>query len=113
MEKKNQGKLYRLKAHEDVKLNSFYRELLSKMSIDYHPLAYSHMRNPNVSTEILGNISQGISHQDENQGALYAVGEFMAIQFVLSCLLVFCLLSILLATLDGTLMMVRDEQILW
>ncbi|XP_046443270.1 KICSTOR complex protein ITFG2-like isoform X2 [Daphnia pulex] len=60
------------------------RELLSKMSIDYHPLAYSHMRNPNVSTEILGNISQGISHQDENKGALYAV-----------------------ATLDGTLMMIR------
>ncbi|XP_057379649.1 KICSTOR complex protein ITFG2-like [Daphnia carinata] len=66
------------------------RELLSKMSIDYHPLAYSHMRNPNVSTEILGNISQGMPHQDEHQGALYAV-----------------------ATLDGTLMMVRDEQILW
>lgn len=45
------------------------------MSIDYHPLAYSHMRNPNVSTEILGNISQGMSHQDEHQGALYAVGQ--------------------------------------
>lgn len=57
------------------------------MSIDYHPLAYSHMRNPNVSTEILGNISQGMSHQDENQGALYAVGEFITIKFVLAYLL--------------------------
>lgn len=60
------------------------------MSIDYHPLAHSHMRNPNVSTEILGNISQGVFHQNDSQGALYAV-----------------------ATLDGTLMMVKDEQILW
>lgn len=61
------------------------------MSIDYHPLAYSHMRNPNVSTEILGNISQGTLGEIEgNKGALYAV-----------------------ATLDGTLMMVQDEQILW
>ena len=52
------------------------RELLSKMSIDYHPLAYSHMRNPNVSTEILGNISQGkVSGQEdqEEKGSLYAV----------------------------------------
>lgn len=56
------------------------------MSIDYHPLAYSHMRNPNVSTEILGNIAQGTS----GHGSLYAV-----------------------ATLDGTLMLVQDEQILW
>lgn len=65
-------------------------ELLSKMSIDYHPLAYSHMRNPNVSTEILGNISQGAAAADGSRGALYAV-----------------------ATLDGTLMLVQDEQILW
>jgi len=46
------------------------------MSIDYHPLAYSHMRNPNVSTEILGNISQGkVSGQEdqEEKGSLYAV----------------------------------------
>lgn len=60
------------------------------MSIDYHPLAYSHMRNPNVSTEILGNISQGAAAADGSRGALYAV-----------------------ATLDGTLMLVQDEQILW
>lgn len=65
------------------------RELLSKMSIDYHPLAYSHMRNTRVSTEILGNISQG-KFQQEGKGGLYAV-----------------------ATLDGTLMLVVDEQILW
>jgi len=58
------------------------------MSIDYHPLAYSHMRNPNVSTEILGNISQ--IGNDDQRGSLYAV-----------------------ATLDGTLMLVQDEQILW
>ena len=86
------------------------------MSIDYHPLAYSHMRNPNVSTEILGNISQGRARDndglDQEKGALYAV-----------------------ATLDGTLvahpsefffaflktiilfyllqMLVQEEQILW
>ena len=65
------------------------RELLSKLSIDFHPLAYSHMRNPKVSTEILGNISQGPA-ADASRGSLYAV-----------------------ATLDGTLMLVQDEQILW
>ena len=42
-----------------------------------------------MSTEILGNISQGKTHQEE-KGGLYAV-----------------------ATLDGTLMLVIDEQILW
>ena len=48
------------------------------------------MRNPNASTGILGNISQGIDMCDENKGSVYAV-----------------------ATLDGTLMLVQDEQILW
>ena len=60
------------------------------MSIDYHPLNHPHMRNPNVSTEIVGNISQGAEVADESKGSVYAV-----------------------ATLDGTLMLVQDEHIQW
>jgi len=58
------------------------------MSIDYHPLAYSHMRNPNVSTEVLGNISQ--IGNDDQRVSLYDV-----------------------AKLNVTIKLVQDEQILW
>ncbi|XP_075213351.1 KICSTOR complex protein ITFG2-like [Lycorma delicatula] len=47
------------------------------------------MRNPNISTEIIGNIEQG-PNKPTNKGYPYAV-----------------------ATLDGTLMLVQDEQIIW
>jgi len=87
------GTFIRLKCkpqeHMEEQASEEYGELLSQMSIDYHPLTY-HMRNPNASTEIVGNISQGIDMCDENKGSVYAV-----------------------ATLDGTLMLVQDEQILW
>lgn len=47
------------------------------------------MRNPNISTEIIGNIEQG-PEKSNDKGSPYAV-----------------------ATLDGTLMLVQDEQVLW
>lgn len=56
-------------------------------SVDYHPLCINSMRNPNVSTEILGDIETG--HKDDN-GSPFAV-----------------------ATLDGTLMLVHNDDILW
>jgi len=88
------GTFIRLKCkpHENVEeqANEEHGELLSQMSIDYHPLNHPHMRNPNVSTEIVGNISQGAEVADESKGSVYAV-----------------------ATLDGTLMLVQDEHIQW
>jgi len=87
------GTFIRLKCkpqeHMGEQANEEHGELLSQMSIDYHPLT-SHMRNPNASTEIVGNIDQGVDVYDESKGSVYAV-----------------------ATLDGTLMLVQDEQILW
>lgn len=47
------------------------------------------MRNPNISTEIIGDIEQG-PDKPADKGTPYAV-----------------------ATLDGTLMLVQDEEILW
>ncbi|KAJ1521491.1 hypothetical protein ONE63_003156 [Megalurothrips usitatus] len=56
-------------------------------SVDYHPLCINSMRNPNVSTEILGDIRSGRNEK----GSPFAV-----------------------ATLDGTLMLVHnDDEILW
>lgn len=93
----------------------YNRELLSKMSIDYHPLAYSHMRNPNVSTEILGNISQGNSLPEgqEEKGALYAVatldGTLVILRFSDTCLPV----SLIYHSHILVQMLVQEEQILW
>ena len=56
-------------------------------SVDYHPLCINSMRNPNVSSEILGDIETG--HKEE-KGSPFAV-----------------------ATLDGTLMLVQNDDILW
>ncbi|GLH05277.1 Uncharacterized protein GBIM_10917 [Gryllus bimaculatus] len=63
---------------------------LAPSYIDYHPLSQCHMRNPNVSTEILGDIEPPASLRKGERGMRYAV-----------------------ATLDGTLMLVEDEEILW
>lgn len=57
--------------------------------VDYHPLTSSRMRNPNISTEIVGDIEQG-SNKSADKGNPYAV-----------------------ATLDGTLMFIQDEEIIW
>lgn len=59
------------------------------MRVDYQMLSSSRMRNPNISTEIIGDINQG-PIKSNGKGTPYAV-----------------------STLDGTLMMVQNEEILW
>jgi hypothetical protein len=60
--------------------------MLAATSVEYHTL--SRMLNPNVSTEIQGGIKTG--DIDSSLSPLYAV-----------------------ATLDGTLMLVQDENVVW
>jgi hypothetical protein len=60
--------------------------MLAATSVEYHTL--SRMLNPNVSTEIQGAIKT--RDIDSSLSPLYAV-----------------------ATLDGTLMLVQDENIVW
>lgn len=64
-----------------------------KMIVDYHPLMCEQMRNINISSEIIGNLSMGNiekSDSDMKSGMPYAV-----------------------ATLDGTLMLIKNEEIIW
>nr|CAD7257567.1 unnamed protein product [Timema shepardi] len=63
---------------------------LAVTSVDYHPLLSSRMRNPNVSTEILGCIRPPGAAKDDRTNMRYAV-----------------------ATLDGTLMLVQGQDVLW
>jgi hypothetical protein len=65
-----------------------YSEVLAATSVEYHALASSKMRNPNVSTEIQGGIRTGGT--DSGVSLRYAV-----------------------ATLDGILMLVEDESVIW
>uniref|UniRef100_A0A1B6EZC7 Integrin-alpha FG-GAP repeat-containing protein 2 n=1 Tax=Cuerna arida TaxID=1464854 RepID=A0A1B6EZC7_9HEMI len=58
-------------------------------SVEYHPLMVSRMRNPSISTEIIADVSEGPDSTKE-QGLPYVV-----------------------ATLDGTLMFVKNEEIIW
>ncbi|KAK4873271.1 hypothetical protein RN001_015300 [Aquatica leii] len=60
---------------------------LAGSKIDYQFLGISRTRNQNISTEIVGNLS---TKKDERKGNSYTV-----------------------ATLDGTIMLVHDEIILW
>ncbi|XP_063232769.1 KICSTOR complex protein ITFG2-like [Bacillus rossius redtenbacheri] len=63
---------------------------LASTSVDYHPLTSSRMRNPNVSTGVLGCIRPPGVKEDDKTCMRYAV-----------------------ATLDGTLMLVQNEEVLW
>ncbi|KAJ9600117.1 hypothetical protein L9F63_009593 [Diploptera punctata] len=83
------GTLMKIRCHinEEVDSTDADDEQLPT-SVEYHPLTCSRMRNPNVSTEIQGEIRTGNS--DPNTSPRYAV-----------------------ATLDGTLMLVQDENVLW
>nr|CAD7427221.1 unnamed protein product [Timema monikensis] len=65
-------------------------EDLGVTSVDYHPLLSSRMRNPNVSTEILGCIRPPGAAKEDRTTMRYAV-----------------------ATLDGTLMLVQGQDVLW
>ncbi|KAG8287756.1 integrin alpha FG-GAP repeat-containing protein 2 [Homalodisca vitripennis] len=58
-------------------------------SVEYHPLMVSRMRNPSISTEIIADVSEGPESTKE-KGLPYVV-----------------------ATLDGTLMFVKNEEIIW
>lgn len=69
--------------------NSSLSETLPGSTIDYQFLGLSRMRNQNISTEITGDLSVGCG-ETEMKGRPYAV-----------------------ATLDGTIMLVQDEIILW
>lgn len=62
--------------------------LVSKLTPEHHPLALSRIRNPNISTEIVGGI-KGIRNN-------HVVDNLIAV-----------------ATLDGTLMLVDGDNILW
>jgi hypothetical protein len=63
-------------------------EMLATTFVEYHPLSCSRMRNQNVSTQIQGGIRTG--EKDSSVSPRYAV-----------------------ATLDGTLLLVQDETVLW
>ena len=66
------------------------------MIVDYQPLISNKMRNFNISSEIIGSLmmkdikSSTIKDEEGKGGMPYAV-----------------------ATLDGTLMLVKDEEIIW
>lgn len=62
-------------------------EYISRLTPEYHQLALSQMRNQNVSTEVLGGIKES---KDSGYNSL-----------------------IVIATLDGTLMLVDKDKILW
>ncbi|PSN49816.1 Integrin-alpha FG-GAP repeat-containing protein 2 [Blattella germanica] len=70
------------------KLVGLHNEQLPSTSVEYHPLSSSRMRNLNISTEIQGGIKTGDS--EPGSSPRYAV-----------------------ATLDGTLMLVQDEVVIW
>lgn len=62
-------------------------EYINKLTPEYHQLAISQMRNHHISTEVLG----GIRHKKKSDS--YSL--------------------IVIATLDGTLMLVNKDEILW
>lgn len=62
-------------------------EYISKLTPEYHQLALAQMRNHHVSTEVLGGI------RDSKGSESYS--------------------SVVIATLDGTLMLVNEDEILW
>lgn len=62
-----------------------------KLIVDYVPLSSKKLRNFNISSEIIGNLLMADSDNNEKEeGMMYAV-----------------------ATLDGHLMLIRDEEIIW
>lgn len=63
-------------------------DYVNKLTPEYHQLALSQMRNHHVSTEVLGNIKDGKGLSQSRD-------------------------LIVIATLDGTLMLVNKDEILW
>ncbi|CAH1991108.1 unnamed protein product [Acanthoscelides obtectus] len=69
-------------------------------NVDYQRLGISRMRNPNISTEILGDLKCLHGPKDENGKRDLQQGAMTGRPYAL-------------ATLDGTIMLVQDEVILW
>jgi len=67
--------------------NDVRTEYISKLTPEYHQLALAQMRNHHISTEILGGLKNGPTPESFT--------------------------SLVIATLDGTLMLVNKDQILW
>lgn len=65
-------------------------EYISKLTPEYHQLALAQMRNHHISTEVLGGIRDKKSPDTHHSSSL-----------------------IVIATLDGTLMLVNKDEILW
>ncbi|XP_072162053.1 KICSTOR complex protein ITFG2-like isoform X3 [Bemisia tabaci] len=65
-------------------------EEITTMEVDYHPLYSSQMRNPGISSEIVGSLKTNLPTDKKKGGTRYAV-----------------------ATLDGSLMLVQDEKVVW
>ncbi len=63
------------------------------MTVDYQPLTSAKMRNINISSIIIGNLT---TNKVKRSPANSENGSFYAI-----------------ATLDGTLMLVKKEEIIW
>ncbi|KAK9720116.1 Integrin-alpha FG-GAP repeat-containing protein 2 [Popillia japonica] len=83
--------------------NSLPNENLTGFSVDYQFLGISRMRNPNISSEILGDVrtipnlnnSTDSDRSDRNNGGKVRGNPYA------------------IATLDGTIMLLQDEVILW
>ncbi|KAI4472029.1 integrin alpha repeat domain-containing [Holotrichia oblita] len=84
-------------------VTSLPNENLTGFSVDYEFLGISRMRNPNISSEILGDvrtIPNLNTSVDSNQSDQSSGGKIQGNPYAI-------------ATLDGTIMLVQDEVILW
>ncbi len=75
---------------EDKSIRDAFRSLLCGPTLIYHPLGTARARNPAVTTEVLGNISRRKKGEESNVPNYYA-----------------------LCTLDGTLTLIDNDNILW
>jgi hypothetical protein len=73
--------------------------------VDYQFLGISRMRNQNISTEILGDFKTG-NLEGSNESDRGSLKDGESSQVVKRC-------PYAVATLDGTIMLVQDEVILW
>jgi hypothetical protein len=73
--------------------------------VDYQFLGISRMRNQNISTEILGDFKTG-TLEGSNESDRGSLKDGESSQVVKRC-------PYAVATLDGTIMLVQDEVILW
>lgn len=74
-------------------------------SVDYQFLGISRMRNQNISTEILGDLKTNCSDSYDKQSSTSQKSDGSKANYKGRPYAV--------ATLDGTIMLVRDEIILW